>query len=83
MNNVTRRLALRRLRLTAWLKAQPEFAQLPGLREDVSEAQHALLVTVGRRMVDAGLYSEHTLARDRHRGIRTLVTAARKRVNVS
>ena len=54
----------------AWLKAHPRLAEVPTDREDVGEAQSALLGEMYTEALTVGLYSKSTKAADVRWGIR-------------
>lgn len=67
----------RRARLLAWLRQQPEFPNLPGHAEDVTDAARAALHAVAQRMLAEQLMGKTSTQEQRAWCIRTLVTEAR------
>ena len=67
----------RRARLIAWLRAQPEFALLPGRTDDVTDAGRDALVVVDERMRAQRFVSRVSPLSVRIWGLRGLVTEAK------
>ena len=79
MTFTTLSMQRRHAKQIAWLREQPEFPQLLGEHQDMTDEGRALLQTVAVRMTAAGVIGVEQQRTDKRVArIRTLVTEARR-----